>query len=466
MTCPVYVKDGTTLTIAAGTIVYANTVSSGYTPGTACDASACTSSAHCILTVATTDTAASCQPFTASLIIEQGGVLTAVGTAASPITFTAKANTANMVAAGTSTTVTDTASGVTVTHGTRGNWGGLILLGRAPVKGGVRNIEGLADAKPYGGNDPTDSSGTLQYVRVWHGGAAIAPDNEINGITFGGVGSGTTVDHCEVAMSIDDGFEFFGGTVNAKYLSTLFVGDDAFDTDKGYQGKMQYLYAMIGGQGHYGAEMDGNKLSAPQVTSAPQVMGMTVVGSASSTDDTMIRLREQGAGQFGNILIGNAGTTSGIRHDCETGATDYVTQAAPIMLPETLYVSPTVVMSEMLGALSYNVKTTDVDANNNCDGNLATATNPTSAVLTTLPTSPNEANIGSIDLTPIGDAVDASNVEAVFDTYFDTVAFVGAFDPVAESWLDGWSYLDCVQVRIFAPGTPASTHTQPSALAG
>ena len=267
-------------------------------------------------------------------------------------------------------------------------------------------------------------------------------------------------------MSIDDGFEFFGGTVNAKYLSTLFVGDDAFDTDKGYQGKMQYLYAMIGGQGHYGAEMDGNKLSAPQVTSAPQVMGMTVVGSASSTDDTMIRLREQGAGQFGNILIGNAGTTSGIRHDCETGATDYVTQAAPIMLPETLYVSPTVVMSEMLGALSYNVKTTDVDANNNCDGNLATATNPTSAVLTTLPTSPNEANIGSIDLTPIGDAVDASNVEAVFDTYFDTVAFVGAFDPVAESWLDGWSYLDCVQVRIFAPGTPASTHTQPSALAG
>jgi hypothetical protein len=78
-----------------------------------------------------------------------------------------------------------------------------------------------------------------RYVRVWHGGASIAADNEINGITLGGVGSGTTVDHCEVAMNVDDGFEFFGGSVNAKYLSTLYAGDDAFDTDLGYNGKLQ-----------------------------------------------------------------------------------------------------------------------------------------------------------------------------------------------------------------------------------
>jgi hypothetical protein len=64
-------------------------------------------------------------------------------------------------------------------------------------------------------------------------------DNEINGITFGGVGSGTTVDHCEVAFNVDDGFEFFGGTVNVKYLSVLFAGDDGFDTDQGYIGKGQ-----------------------------------------------------------------------------------------------------------------------------------------------------------------------------------------------------------------------------------
>ena len=101
--------------------------------------------------------------------------------------------------------------------------------------------------RSYGGTDPTDSSGILRYVRVWHGGAIIGADNEINGLTFGGVGSGTIVEHCEVAFNLDDGFEFFGGTVNAKWLSVLFCGDDAFDADQGYVGRVQFLFVMNGG---------------------------------------------------------------------------------------------------------------------------------------------------------------------------------------------------------------------------
>merc|ERR1711988_467900 len=124
----------------------------------------------------------------------------------------------------------------------KGLWGGLIIMGNAPVyksssydANGGNTVEGV-EGHYYGGNTRNDNSGVLQYVRVWYGGHVIGKDNEINGITFAGVGSGTTVDHIEVAFNKDDGVEFFGGTVNAKYVSVLFAGDDAFDTDLGYQG--------------------------------------------------------------------------------------------------------------------------------------------------------------------------------------------------------------------------------------
>jgi hypothetical protein len=205
-----------------------------------------------------------------------------------------------------------------VTHGMRGNWGGLIIAGRANIKGSTRSIEGLSTPLPYGGTDDNDSSGVLQYVRVWYGGAAIAADNEINGITFGGVGAGTVVDHCEVAFNVDDGFEFFGGNVNAKYLSALFVGDDAFDTDKGYTGKLQYIYAMLGSSGHHAAEMDGDYGDVER--SAPQVMGATFIGSASNAGssgghDAMMRLREGTGGAFGNMVIAKRSMIPAIKHD-------------------------------------------------------------------------------------------------------------------------------------------------------
>merc|ERR550514_2195577 len=102
-------------------------------------------------------------------------------------------------------------------------------------------------------------------------------------------------------MNLDDGFEFFGGTVNAKWLSVAYVGDDAIDTDKGYQGKMQFVYAMLGSQGHHGCEMDGDKTNA--MKSAPQVMGMTLVGGTTHSTDAMMKLIQSGNGQFGNVVM-------------------------------------------------------------------------------------------------------------------------------------------------------------------
>ena len=241
----------------------------------------------------------------------EGGRLMAEGTAADPITFTAF----NPEETDDSTVVTDTgASVVDTVLETRGKWGGLILLGRAPTSAGSYSsnfIEGIS-GRPYGGSDPADSSGSLKYVRVWHGGAAIGADNEINGITFGGVGSGTTVEHCEVALNLDDGFEFFGGTVNVKWLSALFVGDDAFDVDEGYQGSGQFLFAMVGVDGNHGTEIDsktgGNLDSQPR--SHPAFYSMTIIGGGtrSARDSNAIkRLREGTGGKFGNVILANAG---------------------------------------------------------------------------------------------------------------------------------------------------------------
>lgn len=159
-----------------------------------------------------------------ALIITKGAQINAIGCETSPIVFT---------------------SGLRVK--TRGDWGGLILLGKASINqpGGVANIEGITPSSltEYGGGltpDDNDNSGTLQYVRVEYAGVALSPNNEINGLTMGGVGNGTTIDHIMVSYSNDDSYEWFGGTVNGKYLIAFRGIDDDFDTDNGFRGKLQF----------------------------------------------------------------------------------------------------------------------------------------------------------------------------------------------------------------------------------
>ena len=172
----------------------------------------------------------------------------------------------------------------------------------------------------------------------------IGSDNEINGITLAGVGSGTTVEYCEVAFNLDDGFEWFGGTVNAKYLSVLFAGDDALDTDLGFQGKIQFAYVMVGSSGNHGVEMDSNG-TAPR--SYPQLYGATFIGymdhvvGSVSTDDTaaaILRFREGTAGEFGNIVVYNSGTAGVKNNDC-TGASVSATQDSSAIGADVLFFS-------------------------------------------------------------------------------------------------------------------------------
>ena len=220
----VYVENGATLTIESGTIIKGDLANKG------------------------------------TLIVKQGARLNAVGTAAQPIVFTS-----NQPAGARAP----------------GDWGGIILVGNAPTnRSAATNVEGGVVAT-YGGpsaNQPNDNSGILQYIRIEFGGVAFQTNSEINGLTMCGVGAGTTIDHIQISGGGDDSFEWFGGTVNAKYLISLGATDDDFDTDFGYSGRVQFGLSLRdpnradtgpGGESNgFESDNDGTGTAATPLTSA------------------------------------------------------------------------------------------------------------------------------------------------------------------------------------------------------
>jgi hypothetical protein len=184
-----------------------------------------------------------------ALIVERGGKIFAAGTAECPIVFTADAD------------PMDNTYGL----GNRGKWGGLVILGKAKNNlvttntlgnfpgnvNGVGFVEGFLNSNtrnlfgaPVGTEDQNDNSGILRYVSIRHSGALVATGNELNGLTLGSVGAGTTIDHVEVVSNDDDAFEMFGGNVNLTYCAALFSADDALDYDLGYTGKVQFFLGL------------------------------------------------------------------------------------------------------------------------------------------------------------------------------------------------------------------------------
>lgn len=198
----------------------------------------------------------------AALIVERGGKLIAQGSQSAPIVFTSEA-----------------------AKGQRkpGDWGGLIICGKAPHNAGESQIEGGPRTK-HGGNDPHDNSGVLSYVRVEFAGYPFEKDKEINGITFGSVGDGTKVDHLQVSYSNDDSYEWFGGTVNCKNLIAFRGWDDDFDTDNGFSGQVQYglsvrdaRIADVSQSNGFESDNDASGSTAQPYTSAT-FSNMTFVG--------------------------------------------------------------------------------------------------------------------------------------------------------------------------------------------
>ena len=193
-----------------------------------------------------------------------------------------------------------------------GRWGGVIILGSAPVANysGATNIgedriegfqpaasadldgDGRADVIEYGGVAAADSSGVFSYVSIRHGGYVFSGSNEINGLTLGGVGSGTQIDHVEIYANADDGFEFFGGTVNTNNLVAAFCQDDSFDIDQGYSGTNQFWFSIqtpfladgVGNGRDRAGEWDGVTGTIGDYTnnSAPVIYNATFIGSGTA----------------------------------------------------------------------------------------------------------------------------------------------------------------------------------------
>ncbi|OFX56862.1 MAG: hypothetical protein A2066_19205 [Bacteroidetes bacterium GWB2_41_8] len=259
----VFVNDGQTLTIKPGTVVR-------FRPGQAENSSA--------------------------LIVARGGKIIAEGTREEPIIFTVEGDDLNG----------------SIPLEARGLWGGLIMLGNAPlnVEGGESVIEGIPFSEPrivFGGSSENDNSGTLKYVSIRHGGTNIGDGNEINGLTLGGVGSGTTIDYVEVISNEDDGVEIFGGNVNLKHLIVAYCGDDAFDYDLGWSGNGQF---WLGIQSPYLGDKlieagGGTNPIDGLPNSLPNIYNATLYAKGNNSSNPLIAFDNNAGGTIANSIILN-----------------------------------------------------------------------------------------------------------------------------------------------------------------
>lgn len=261
----------------------------------------------------------------AALIITRGSKLNATGTPTEPIVFTSAAP-----------------------NPQSGDWGGIVLCGKAPINTSFNNIAGLFQVE--GGIDNAngdglagsgdavapvamadDNSGTLSFIRIEYAGYAFQPDKEINSLTLAAVGSGTTIDHIQVAYAKDDAFEWFGGTVNCKYLVTYKTQDDDFDTDNGYSGKVQFglifrdsVIADISNSEAFESDNNASGTTATPKTTAV-FSNITAIGPKATTANFGNSLyrggahirRNSGISIFNSIIMG---WPRGIEIDCTTGS--------------------------------------------------------------------------------------------------------------------------------------------------
>ncbi len=273
--CVVY--DGGVLTIEPGTIIWGTNPFSTWDPA---------------------------EDYPGALIIAQGGQIDAQGTREQPIVFTVEGD--------------DPCDPYDIAYGSRQLWGGIIICGRADINTTLPtgNIEGIPVENGYGvyGAEPPindDNSGTLRYVSVRHGGFEIGEGNEINGITFGAVGSGTTIDYVEVFNNYDDGVEFFGGQPNLKHMAMFGNGDDCFDYDEGFNGKGQFWFAMYDSLlGDKNGEHDGGTTPEDGTPFAtPTIYNATYVGVGYGTghdvtkNSRIFNIRDNAGGHYKNSIF-------------------------------------------------------------------------------------------------------------------------------------------------------------------
>ncbi len=279
----IFVESGATLTIEPGTVI------KGRAKSNPADATA--------------------------LVITRGARINANGTVTAPIIFTAESDNLST-------------SNPNLTESDRGLWGGVVILGRARINtvSGQGNVEGIATTDPrgtYGGTDDDDNSGLLRYAQIKHSSAIVAPNVELNALTLAGVGRGTTIEYIDAYAANDDGVEFFGGTVNTKFMISSFNDDDNFDWDEGFRGKGQFWFAIgAPDKGNQAMEMDGGTTPEDgQPYAIPEIYNATLLGSGATSANSLssgLIFRDNSGGKLYNSII----------HDYRTYAVRIETESA------------------------------------------------------------------------------------------------------------------------------------------
>ncbi len=382
-----------------------------------------------------------------ALFVCRGGRLLAEGSATAPIIFTAMDD--------------DVSIPDDLTVQDRGLWGGVVLLGNAVLNVAVDNngqaasprydvFEGLPDTllggqyvHRFGGSNDADDSGVLRYVSIRHAGFVLTTDKELNGLSLCCVGSNTIIEHVEVLASADDGFEFFGGTVNAKYLVSTLNDDEAFDIDQGYRGKGQFWFGLCRpGVQEYGGEWNGSPTQRP-LSNAPfarfEIYNMTLIGSGGTNlNNRGLRVRDYAQPQvFNSIITDFAG--SGLRVEANTLV--YLTNGT-IQFRDNLWwdFKTNGVPTTPWDSTAVKVWVFDPPALSNL------VLNPMLAGISRVPDH-------GLDPRPLpGSPALNSPRTAPNDGFYTPVNFKGAFD-TADLWLRGWTALEAYGF-LPPPGAP------------
>ncbi|WP_456427855.1 T9SS type A sorting domain-containing protein [Rhodocaloribacter sp.] len=403
----VFVEAGETLTIEAGTVVKGK-------PGQGENASA--------------------------LIVARDGKIFAEGTPTQPIIFTAEAD--------------DVDDPNDLPLDTRGLWGGVILLGNGRLNStpGETQIEGIPTTEPrarYGGDDDADDSGVFRYVSIRYGGTDIGAGNEINGLTMGAVGSGTTIEFVEVFGNQDDCFEFFGGAPHTRYLVGAFCGDDTFDYDEGFRGKGQFWFSLQAPDiGNRAGEHDGGTDPEDgEPFAVPTIANATYIGSgAASTNaenDVTLKFRDNAGGKYYNSIFTDFFGSGIDVEDLDSGADSRARMASGDLV--------------LAGNLWWGFGA----------GNTLEAIAPESFVREHLSANGNEVvdprlrgisrtNDGGLDPRPAEGSPALTGAVPLSDPFFTPTDYRGAFGET--NWAAGWTLLSASGVLTNAgAGTPGAT---------
>jgi len=350
---------------------------------------------------------------TAALVVAQGAKIEALGSANAPIIFT---------------------SAKSVGERATADWGGLIINGYAQlnVPGGVALGEG--DTGAYGGNDDADDSGTLRYVRVEFAGTEFSPTNELNGIAFQGVGSGTTIEYVQVHQNLDDGVEFFGGNADAKYVYLTGNADDSLDWTDGWRGRAQFvLIQQYTADADNGFECDNNGDNTElSPRSNPTIYNATFVGPGENPieGDVGLLLKVGTAVTMKNAIFMGAGEQAVVINGDSSIAQ---AQAGNIALTNSIYCNNGTSEGQANFAVLNNTTAFDIDGFMTAAGSMNRVDED--------PELRDPFNLLSPDFRSVkeGAVTDVNYVAAPpADGFFEPVNFIGAFGP-SYDWSAGWT---------------------------